>query len=261
MLIEDRLKKIRTIIQEKKSITIETLVSLIGVSKDTIRRDLIKLEQDNVIKRTHGGAVVNNRDALIFDHTQRSGTLNLVKKRIAQKAAELIKDNTNVIFDSSTTVEAVIPYLKGIDILSITNSLTVANLLAKNKTREVKLLPGSLHNEQLFLYGSETIQKLTEYHVDYVLLGVFAISEKGIFIHTEEEGLVKRQMVMQGTKVIALADHTKINTTGFFKICDLSLIDYLVTDSCPSENFINTLKENNVQLIQASPEHEEIYEP
>ncbi len=252
MLIEDRLNKIKKIIQENKSVSIEALVSKMGVSKDTIRRDLIKLEQDNVIKRTHGGAVINNREALIFDYSQRSGTLNPVKEKIASKAAEIIRNNASVIFDASTTVEAVIPQLDNKHIVAITNSLTNANTLAKNKTTEVKLLPGTLHKEQLFLFGSETIQKLTEYHVDYVLLGVFAISEKGIFIHTEEEGLIKRQMIMQGTTVIALADNTKINTTGFFKICDLSLVDYLITDISPDNNFIQALKENNVELILTS---------
>lgn len=249
MLIEDRLNKIRKIVQEHNSVSIEFLVSRLGVSKDTVRRDLIKLEQDNIIRRTHGGAVINRRDALIFDYDQRSETLSPVKKHIAQKAAGIIKNNASVIFDASTTVEAVIPYLSDKHILAITNSLTNANRLAKNKTSDVKLLPGDLHKEQLFLYGSETIRKIADYRVDYVLLGIFAISTEGIFIHTEEEGLVKRQMVMQGMKVIALADHTKINTTGFFKVCDLSSVDCLITDVRPDEDFCAALKENGVELI------------
>ncbi|OXM20466.1 hypothetical protein CBI35_17920 [Pantoea sp. AV62] len=161
----------------------------------------------------------------------------------------LINDNSSVIFDSSTTVETVIPHLSDKNILAVTNSLTNANRLARNKKCDIKILPGNLHKEQMFLYGSETIQKIEKYHVDYVLLGVFAISDKGLFIHTEEEGLVKRQMVMQGTTVIAVADHTKINTTGFFKVCDLSWINYLVTDELPESSFIQSLQDNNVELI------------
>ncbi|CAI2534323.1 HTH-type transcriptional repressor glcR [Serratia ficaria] len=249
MLIEERLNKIKKIIQENKSISIESLVYKLKVSKDTIRRDLIRLEQLNVVKRTHGGAVINNRDALIFDYNQRSEIQNPVKERIAIKAAELIKDNSSVIFDSSTTVETVILHLSDKNIMAITNSLTNANRLAKNKKCDIKILPGNLHKEQMFLYGSETIQKIEMYHVDYVLLGVFAISDKGLFIHTEEEGLVKRQMVMQGKTVIAVADRTKINTTGFFKVCDLSWINYLVTDELPEGSFKQSLRENNVELI------------
>lgn len=249
MLIEERLRKIRKIIEENKSASIEALVSRLGVSKDTIRRDLIRLEQDNIIRRTHGGAVINSRDALIFDYSQRSGTLNPVKTRIAAKAAERVEEGSSVIFDASTTVEAAIPLLADKQILALTNSLTNAGALARHKTREIKVLPGTLHPEQLFLSGSETVQKLTEYHADYLLLGVFAISPQGVFIHTEAEGLVKRQMVMQSRTVIALADHTKINTSGFFKVCDLSLIDFLITDVCPDDSFTQALRENDVELI------------
>lgn len=252
MLIEDRLNTITQIIEEHKSISIENLVGLLQVSKDTIRRDLIKLEQDNVIRRTHGGAVLNNRDALIFDYAQRSSKFNPVKEKIARKAAEYIKDNSSVIFDSSTTVEAVTVDLMDKNINAITNSLPIAQRMARNNKSVISVLPGKLHKDQLFLYGSETIQKLAEYNVDYVLLGVFAISADGIFIHTEEEGLVKRQMVNQGVTVIALADHSKIDTKGFFKVCDLSRIDYLVTDSEPEESFKNALKKNGVQLVLAN---------
>lgn len=138
------------------------------------------------------------------------------------------------------------------NINAITNSLPIAQRMARNNKSVISVLPGKLHKDQLFLYGSETIQKLAEYNVDYVLLGVFAISADGIFIHTEEEGLVKRQMVNQGVTVIALADHSKIDTKGFFKVCDLSRIDYLVTDSEPEESFKNALKNNGVQLVLAN---------
>lgn len=256
MLIDERLNKIKKIIQEYKSVSIETLASMTGVSRDTIRRDLIKLEQENKIKRTHGGAMLLNRDALIFNYQQRSILLNPVKESIAMKAAEMIKDHVSILFDASTTVEAVIPYLADKQILAITNSLTNANQLAKNKLSEVKLLPGTLHKEQLFLFGSETILKLAEYHIDYLLLGIFSITAEGIFIHTEEEGLVKRQMIRQSTKVIALADHTKINKTGFFKVCDLASIDYLITDVKPDDQFIQALAEQNVKLIITTTQNE-----
>lgn len=253
MLIEERLDKIKRIIQESGSISIESLVARLDVSKDTIRRDLIRLEQMNVIKRTHGGAVINNRDALIFDYHQRSEKENPVKNKIAMKAAGIIKDNSSVIFDASTTVEAAIPHLNGKNILAITNSLTNAIRLARNPGCDIKILPGNLHKEQMFIYGSETVQKLTHYHADYLLLGVFAISGQGLFIHTEEEGLVKRQMVAQAATVIALADHSKLDTTGFFKVCDLAGIDYLVTDVEPEESFKAALRKHGVEILLTAP--------
>ena len=249
MLIEERLEKIKNIIDEQKSATIELLSNTLGVSKDTIRRDLIKLEERNIVRRTHGGAISVNREAIILDYEQRSNKLHLIKKKIAQKVGDIIKDNSSVIFDSSTTVEATIQQLGNRNIYAITNSLTHAMLLAKLEKVKISILPGNLHKEQLFLYGSETVKKIEQYNTDYTLLGVFALSKDGLFIHTEEEGLVKRQMIEQGNKVIALADHTKLNTTGFFKVCDLNSIDLLITDKKPDEELMENLHKNRVEVL------------
>ncbi|MGG5341589.1 DeoR/GlpR family DNA-binding transcription regulator [Enterococcus sp. AZ192] len=249
MLMEERLVKIKEHIDEHKSATIEQLADKLHVSKDTIRRDLIKLEQQNVIRRTHGGAIAANREALILNYEERSSKFTIIKEKIAQKAAMLIKDNTSVLFDSSTTIEAVIRELSNQTMYAITNSLTHATLLAKYDKTQISILPGKLHKQQLFLYGAETVKKIEEYQVDYTILGIFAISKEGLFIHTEEEGLVKRQMIAQGQKVIALADHTKINTTGFFKICSLADIDILVTDEPLEKAFMQKLEENDVDVV------------
>ncbi|MEB5950854.1 MULTISPECIES: DeoR/GlpR family DNA-binding transcription regulator [Enterococcus] len=249
MLIEQRLDAIKNIIEEHKSASIEFLAENLNVSKDTIRRDLIKLEEQNVVRRTHGGAVSANREATIFDYEQRSSKYNQIKEKIAQEARKLIKDNCSIIFDSSTTVEVTIPQLHDKTFYGITNSLTHAMLLAKCDKTTISVLPGKLHKKQLFLYGTETVSKLEKYKVDYTLLGVFALSADGLFIHTEEEGLVKRQMVRQAKTVIALTDHTKLDTTGFFKICNLSDIDILVTDRLPNEELRKSLEENKVKCI------------
>lgn len=258
MLIEERLEKIKTIIEENKSATVDYLSDFLRVSKDTIRRDLIKLEQQNSIRRTHGGAILVNREALIFDYQQRSTQFSSIKTEIAQKVAEILKDNSSILFDSSTTVEAAIRSLENKTFHGITNSLSHAMLLATYDKVEVTVLPGKLHKEQLFLYGTDTVKKIEQYRTDYTVLGVFAISEAGLFIHTEEEGLVKRQMIAQGNTVIALADHTKIETTGFSKICSLAALDILITNEQPNSEFMRHLIENHVELILTKESKERI---
>lgn len=205
--------------------TIESLAEALDVSKYTIRRDLTKLEEKNVIKRTYGGAVLLKKQALSVGYNERLTQLQL------------------------TTVQAVIPFLDGHGIYGITNSLTIAQLLAQLSDSEISLLPGRLSKEQLFLYGADTVKKLEHYNVDYTLLGVFAINRDGIFVHTEEEGLVKRQMIKNTKKVIALADHTKLDTVVFFKACELSEIDILITDSHPDEAFKKALEAADVELV------------
>lgn len=249
LLIEERLAKLTKIIEKKNKATVDYLAQELKVSKDTIRRDLIKLENKEIIKRVHGGAMLATREALIFDYTHRSSSLQEVKERLAKEAAKLIDEKATVIFDSSTTVEAVIPFLKDKTIQPITNSLSHAMLFSQQMNKLVTVVGGKLHNEQLFLYGAETIEKLSQYTADVTLLGVFAMSAKGLFIHTEEEGFVKRAMVKHGQKVVALADHTKMDTKGYFKICGLQEIDVLITDKQPEADFCEVLLQHNVDLI------------
>lgn len=251
MLKEERIQRIKTLIDQEKSASIEDLADRLEVSKDTIRRDLIQLAKQRQIKRTHGGALAIQKEATIFDYEQRSTILNDVKKQMAEQALEIMADPSSIIFDSSTTVEAVIRELPDKRIHAVTNSLSHALLLAKYPKTAISLLPGRLHKEQLFLFGTETVEQLKNYQADYTLLGVFALSNEGLFIHTEEEGLVKRQMIQQGRRVIALADHTKLDKTGFYKVCDLSAIDYLITDQKPPKALAKALTENHVELIEA----------
>lgn len=248
MLIEERLDRIKELVDKSKSISINELSEQLKVSKDTVRRDLIRLEDQNVLRRTHGGAVSVNRDALIFDYQERAGKFQEVKSKLAYQASKIIKDNSSVFFDSSTTVEAVIRELHDKSIYGITNSLIHAQKLAANDKAKISLLPGNLQKKQLYLYGAQTVQNIAQFTCDYTLLGVFAISEQGVFIHTEEEGLVKRQMVRQGKTTIAIADHTKIGTSGFFKVCDLKDIQILITDKMPEENFVLALERNKVKI-------------
>lgn len=249
MLIEERHKKIKAIIDEEHSASIESLSKNLGVSKDTIRRDLIKLEKENILRRTHGGAISANREAVIYNYEERSEKYGSIKENLAYEAGKIIKDNCSILFDSSTTVEAVIRNLSEKNMYAITNSLTHAMILATFKNAHVSVLPGNLHKEQLFLYGSETVKKIEQYKADYTILGIFALSEDGVFIHTEDEGLVKRQMVEQGNMVIAVTDHTKLDTTGFFKVCNLDQIDILITDQEPTEKLVASLKMNDVELV------------
>ena len=241
MLIEERLAKIQKIVNEQKSISMEALAEQVSVSKDTIRRDLIRLEKEGHLKRTHGGAISVQSEATIYDYAQR------IMKHPEKKQAK----QASIFFDSSTTVEAAIRAMENSPIHAITNSLSHALLLAQMDQTKITVLPGQLHKQQLFLFGAETVAKVGEFAPDYTLLGVFALSEQGLFIHTEEEGQVKRRMIQQGKQVIALADQTKLNKTGLFKICELTEIDCLVTDTRPDEKFCEQLAQAGVTLIVA----------
>ncbi|MDM5143117.1 HTH-type transcriptional repressor GlcR [Lactococcus lactis] len=99
------------------------------------------------------------------------------------------------------------------------------------RRQTVQLLPGKLNKNQLFLYGAETVEKLSQYQVDFTILVFLLFSNDGLFIHTPRGMAIgqKKNEFKQGKQVHSTTDHTKLNKEGFFKICDLKEIDYLIT--------------------------------
>ena len=140
----------------------EALAEQVSVSKDTIRRDLIRLEKEGHLKRTHGGAISVQSEATIYDYAQRIMKHPEKKQAIAQKVWANIL-NKRPFFDSSTTVEAAIRAMENSPIHAITNSLSHALLLAQMDQTKITVLPGQLHKQQLFLFGAETVAKVGEF--------------------------------------------------------------------------------------------------
>lgn len=249
VLIEERLKKIVEIIKLNQSAKIEELARELDVSKDTVRRDLMRLESENIIKRTHGGAVLNDNRAAAVIYNERKNQHQESKRAIGKYAAKLIKKDSSVILDASTTVEEVIPFLVDKHIFAITNSLATATELTKLDDCHISILPGTLDHEHLYVTGTDTAQRLNHYNVDYLLLGVNAINEAGVYTASEKEGSVKVRMLANARKKIAMADCSKFDTTGLFRICTLEELDFLVTDALPQGGLLKALKKANVEII------------
>ena len=132
------------------------------MSKDTIRRGLDPVSKTATNQTDPWRCFLAiQKEATIFDYEQRSTILNDVKKKqMAEQALEIMAEPSSIIFDSSTTVEAVIRELPDKRIHAVTNSLSHALLLANHPKTVISLLPGRLHKEQLFLFGTETVEQL-----------------------------------------------------------------------------------------------------
>ncbi|MCI9516233.1 MAG: DeoR/GlpR transcriptional regulator [Lachnospiraceae bacterium] len=251
MLIEERLNKIVEIIRINDSARIEELAETLEVSRDTVRRDLIRLENEGVIKRTHGGAVLNDNRASIVFYDERKNQKLESKKAMGRCAAKLIKKDASVIFDASTTVEEVISFLDKKHIFAVTNSLTAATELTQLNDCTIAVLPGRLDHNHLYVTGSDTVQKLNQYNVDYLLLGVYAMDSGGIYTCSESEGAVKAKMLASARKKIAMADSSKFDTTGLIRICTLQDVDILVTDKFPEGRLLEAMQKAGVEIIVA----------
>jgi DeoR/GlpR family transcriptional regulator of sugar metabolism len=251
MYQEERLIAILNYLENNKRISADQICTLFDVSRDTARRDLVRLEEDQKVVRTRGGAILPTPRHEIKDYANRLKMVSSEKKRIGQRAASLIQNGERIILDTSTTVQACAENMGEIPCTVMTNSINQAEILSSNPNADILLLGGMLQKEHRFLYGSSVIEKLSQYKVDKAFIGVVGLSGSGLTLAHEEDGMVKRKMISQADQVIVLADHTKIGVTEFFRFAELSDIDLLITDKMPDKAFIDILQRFNVELLIA----------
>ncbi|QDP40339.1 DeoR/GlpR family DNA-binding transcription regulator [Radiobacillus deserti] len=255
MYQEERIISIMNYLKKHNRISVENICSLFNVSRDTARRDLVKLEELGEIVRTRGGAILPSSPSQpVADYTSRLKVGSHQKKEIGRKAASLVKPGDKIILDASTTVQSCAEQIGPVPCTIITNSINQADILSSNHVANIFLLGGMLEKQHRFLYGASVLEKLSSYYVDKAFIGVVGISEQGLTIAQEEDGMVKRKVIQQAKQVIVLADHTKIGVTDFYQFATLDEVDLLITDQTPDKYFQDLLEANHVELLVTEQE-------
>ncbi|MEC3884294.1 DeoR family transcriptional regulator [Halobacillus litoralis] len=259
MYQEERLIGVLQFLKENRRISIDQMCEMFDISRDTARRDLVKLEERKAIVRTRGGAILPRTHTTIQDYSHRLKTVSFEKQQIGSKAVSFIRPGDKIILDTSTTVQACANQIRPMDITVITNSIHQAEILSNVESVSIQLLGGFLQKEHQFLYGASVIERLKSYHVDQAFIGVVGISDSGLSIAHEEDGMVKRNMIKQAEQVIVLADHTKFGVTEFFTFAELEDVDVIITDQLPDEEFQQRLQEHHVDLIVTGEEGSDLW--
>ncbi|MBW7457608.1 DeoR/GlpR family DNA-binding transcription regulator [Paenibacillus sepulcri] len=249
MYQEERILAIKAYLEQHQRVSIQDICEIFNVSRDTARRDLLKMDELGIINRTHGGAVLPQKNKEIYEYKERLVRQSGNKRDIGLYAASLIKDGDFILMDASTTVQFTADHLASRDVAVVTNSIDIADALSRKERVRTYLLGGELNPQHRFLYGQSTIAKLSDYQVDKLFLGACGITVNGLSYPHEEDGDVKREMIRRADQVIVLADHTKFGHQMFYKISGLESIDLLITDRQPDQELTDKLAENNVELL------------
>ena len=244
MLIEERNKVILEILEEKGSVTTIELVEKLKVSEATIRRDLSNLEKEEKLYRVHGGAVLKNIEREEEDIEKKS-ILNISeKKRIAKKAANLVKDKEFIYLDAGTTTYQMIPFLKNKDITVVTNGLTHIEELLRYKI-ESYLIGGHVKPTTKALVGSIALNNLKVVNFSRAFIGVNGIDTKfGYTTPDIEEAILKSNAIENAIEAYILADYSKFGKVYFSKIAELERAT-IITDSIEGINK-NILKKTKI---------------
>ncbi len=225
LLIMDNLEK-------EKSLTLHDIMEITGASRDTVRRDTIKLADNNLVTRTYGGISLPNTFNKIGGYLERTDQELLVKKNIAQEAEKLVKKKQSIYLDVSTTVSLLPQYIssnKALN-LAVTNSIDIADQFLKSSSITPTLLGGTLDRESRSVTGGYPIWELTKYKFDVSFLSCAGIDSQGIY-YAHHEDIAMKQAIRESTnKLVVLCDYTKINLKHNYLIYTFDEIDYLITN-------------------------------
>ncbi|UOE56731.1 DeoR/GlpR family DNA-binding transcription regulator [Bacillus sp. CMF12] len=237
VLPEERKNEILKELKKTGKVKVVELVEQFQVSEETIRRDLMILEEKGLLKRVYGGAIHAVFQSEEPPFLQRTTVNQDAKVKVGKKAVELISDGDVISIDVGTTMlEFAKQIEKKKDITIITNSLPVSSVLTESInqnmfTGQVLLLGGQIDPKHQSICGSFTEQMLNQFNIDkaFISAGGFSI-QKGVSNYHLHETLVSRKMVEVSKQVILLTDSSKIGVDTFSKVCPLEKIDVVVCE-------------------------------
>lgn len=248
MYQEERLLKTLEYLNYSNKLSVHEICEMFDVSRDTARRDIVKLVEQGAVVRTHGGITLPGLDDTIRNYRERLEAHSEEKIRIAEKALSLVKEKEHYFFDVSTTVSFMAKQLNKL-VTVFTHSLDNIEILSDNKEVSVHSIGGRLNKANRFFYNMDLKNSLEGLHFDAAFLGAAAIMPDGIYYADYEDAIIKQTSAKQSDKVILLADFEKFGRTAYYKGVDWNQIDVLITDKTPPPLYMDIINKNNIELI------------
>jgi DeoR/GlpR family transcriptional regulator of sugar metabolism len=255
--------KIRALLDAQEFVDLETLCRELDASESSVRRDLVQLESEGVLRRVYGGAMAvaaaTHRDQARevapreqgLDFDWQSTRQAEEKRLIAAKTAELIEDRQTVILDGGSTVAAVAQALRNRSLHVITNSLPIALALDDARQIEVTLTGGYLYPRLRVTLGPLCEQMLSGVAADVLIMGIGGVTTDGF---SNGNSLVvgsERKMIEVARKVIIVADHTKFGRNAMIHVAPLDIADCVVSDTGLAQDYQDMLRHQGVEVLVA----------
>lgn len=250
MLAERRHGLILDALRADGPATVTGLAERLGASEATIRRDLIQLADEGLLRRVYGGAVpVDDRDDPFVDVAE---VRVAEKDAIARRCAELVRDGETVLLDIGTTAHRIARQLRGRSLTVVTSNLAVYEELADDTSIQLVLLGGMLRREYRSLVGFLTEDNLRQVHADRLFLGTSGVRPAGqVMDTTVVEVPVKRAMIAASDQVVLVADADKFPGTGMARVCGPNELDVVVTNVGADAATTAAFREAGVEVIEA----------
>jgi DeoR family transcriptional regulator of aga operon len=255
---QQRFHAILSGLQEHGSVAVDDLSAHLGVSVVTVRRDLDLLEQQGLLRRTHGGAV--SIEPLFYEPFKKDRSFQAQveklaneKRRIGRAAAALITPGETIAITPGTTTAEIIRGLPlDSKITVVTNTVNIAMELSKRKDINVFVTGGHLHGDWFSLVGPTASRSLENMLIHTMFIGADGIDAKwGLSCFNPDEAELNGTMVRHARRLVAVVDHTKFGVIANWRICETSVIQTLITDAGATDEMIAPFQKLGIEVIRA----------
>lgn len=268
MLSELRQQEIINLLESHGSVKTSALCEKFSISRETIRRDLESLEERNLVRRIHGGAMKVEHAAYdtpfysAFD--QRMQAHCQKKQLVAWEAAEYIEDGKAIALDSGTTALELARALKTKKFCSltvVTNSFPVASELTDIEGITLVMTGGIYRPEERAFASDLATLIFSKINIDILFLTTCGVSvERGITYQRIDEVVVQNKMMEASEKTIIIADSSKIGSNSVIKMCGIEKVSMIITDSEADPEQIEHLRTAGIPVVIAEERRENLHE-
>ncbi|MDT3427580.1 DeoR/GlpR family transcriptional regulator of sugar metabolism [Paenibacillus forsythiae] len=249
MLAAERRTKIINMLLEQGYVLVTELSKSLNVSEETIRRDLGKLEKENLLTRTHGGAFIDEGITSDIPVGIRERAYLQGKDWIGEKVVDLINSGDTLMLDSSTTSLHIARKIKSKKNLTvITNSFKAQMELSSAEDIKIISTGGILRQHSLSYVGHAATRALSNYFADTAIISCSGIHpDKGISDSNEYEAEMRKIMLKNAEYKILAVDTTKLNKLGFMFIADFTAINKVVVDKKLPADWVQLFERLNIE--------------
>ncbi len=251
LFLEERRQNILARIEQQRRVSVAELSRQLGVSEVTIRTDLQALADEQLIVRTHGGAIAVREGKPDLALIRRRQQQVQQKNKIGQAAAAMVSDEEAIFLDSSSTTLALTRHLKQRRRLTlITNSLVVAQEMLDASGVTVVMPGGTLQREMASLIDVNGLELLQRFHIQKGFFGAHGISlQEGLTDVSAGEAEFKRLLIQRCYQVVALLDATKWGKVGLASFASLDDVDAIITDSGAPPELLRQVESMDIETI------------
>ncbi|MQA99912.1 MAG: DeoR family transcriptional regulator [Actinobacteria bacterium] len=253
MYAEERQQRILQQARERGRVEVTALTKVLGVTSETVRRDLTALERHGLLRRVHGGAIPLDRLGFEPGIAARDAALTAEKERIAKAALDELPGEGSILLDAGTTTARLADVLPSDrELTVVTNSLPIAMKLSARPNLTMLFLGGRVRGRTLAAVDVWATRALEDTFVDVAFIGTNGFSiERGLTTPDSTEAAVKGAMIGSARRAVLLADHTKFGNDNLIRFGSLEDLELLITDTGLDASLVPALEATGVQVVRA----------